>query len=121
MIVRNMGTAIVLMGMLTAVGHAVASDETSTQLIGLAASMNEIAVACGHMSASEVAAAQLKQRQAMLDQGVGGKEYDKAYADAKAGFVKKWQSGSKQQQQSSCAQIKAQSEQGAAAARKMLK
>jgi xylose isomerase len=117
--IRNISTALALAGLLAATAHAAAPDGTSIKLVELSASMNEMAIACGHMSASDVAAAQAKQRQAMLDQGVSAKDYDKTYATARSNVLKKWESVSKQQQQSSCAQLKAYSDQAAASAGKL--
>ncbi|WP_286997938.1 MULTISPECIES: hypothetical protein [Comamonas] len=42
-------------------------DTSQTSLIQLAASMNEMALSCGHMSAVQLKKAQAKQREAMLN------------------------------------------------------
>ena len=87
-------------------------ETTQTSLIQLAASMNEMALSCGHMSAAELQTAQAKQREAMLAQGVKPAQYDAAYASAKADFVTRWASIRKDEQSRNCAQVKAMSERG---------
>lgn len=87
-------------------------DTTQTSLIQLAASMNEMALSCGHMSAQALQNAQAKQRATMLAQGVLAAQYDVAYASAKADFATRWTSISKDEQSRNCAQVKAMSERG---------
>lgn len=75
-------------------------------VIRLAASMNEMALACGHMDAASVQAALAKQREAAVrDMKVAPAQFDSLYAGYKADFVRKWNSGSRAQQQQSCSQM----------------
>ncbi|MBQ0131766.1 MAG: hypothetical protein KBT18_06220 [Comamonas sp.] len=96
-------------------------DATTEKLVGFAASMTEMARACGHMSAAEIDTSKLKQRQAMLDEGTDAKAYDAAYAVAQKQFTQRWATMPKAQQQSTCDQVKKQSEMAAAQASKLAK
>ncbi|MEZ2738975.1 hypothetical protein [Comamonas jiangduensis] len=87
-------------------------DTSQTSLIQLAASMNEMALSCGHMSAAQLQKAQAKQREAMLRQGVQPAQYEVAYAGAKTDFATRWASISQDEQARNCAQVKAMSERG---------
>lgn len=106
---------------LTGVAHAQDEGAVSPKLVVMSASMNEMAVACGHMSASEVAQLLPKQRESMLQAGITAAQYEAAYAQGKAEFAKRWSSAPKTQQAQSCAHIKTMSEQSAAQAKEIEK
>lgn len=96
-------------------------DGNTEKMVGFAASMTAMAQACKHMSASEIDTAKTKQRQAVLGQGVDAKAYDAAYDAAQAQFNQRWATMSAAKQQSTCAEVKKQSEMAAAQANKMAK
>jgi hypothetical protein len=76
-------------------------------VIRLAASMNSMALACGHMSAEAVKTAQAKQRDAAIkDMKVAPADFDRLYAGFKADFERQWAGASRAQQQQSCNQMK---------------
>ena len=92
-------------------GSAVAADDPNAAIaagvINIAASMNEMALACKHMSASEIDAAKAKQKTAALaDLKVSAALYDKQYAEAAAGFKKQWATASAAQHKQSCDKMK---------------
>lgn len=103
----------------TSAATAASLDAGTTQMVGLAATMTEMAKACGHMSAAEIDASKRQQRQAMLEQGTDAKAYDAAYAASQAQFTQRWAAMPKAQQQSSCEQVKKQSEMAAEQVKKM--
>lgn len=92
---------------------------SSDQIIKMAASMNGVAVACKENSQAEVDALYVKQREALLSDGLTAADYDKAYNAAFADFKKRWDSVDSATQQKQCVQIKAMSEQAAAAAKQI--
>lgn len=103
----------------TSAAIAAPLDANTEKMVGLAASMTEMAKACGHMPAAEIDASKLQQRQAMLDQGTDAKAYDAAYAASQAQFTKRWATMPKAEQQSTCEYMKKQSEMTAAQIKKM--
>lgn len=105
----------------TSAAVAAPLDSNTEKLVGMAASMTAMAQACGHMPAAEIDTSKRKQRQAMLDQGADAKAYDAAYAASQAQFTQRWAAMPKAQQQSTCDQMKKQSEMAAAQANKMAK
>lgn len=75
--------------------------------INMAANMNELALACGHMSIQDVQAGRTKQRDAAIkDLGVAPASYDKMYAGYTSDFKKKWDTMSPAKQKSTCDQMK---------------
>lgn len=95
----------------TSSSSAFAEDDPNAAIasgvVKLAASMNEMALACKHMSGPEVASAQEKQRSAaMADMKISAAVYDKLYSDAAADFRKKWATGSPQKQKQTCDQMR---------------
>ncbi|WP_043009008.1 hypothetical protein [Comamonas testosteroni] len=75
--------------------------------INMAASMNELALACGHMSAQNVEAGRIKQRDAAIkDLGVTPTGYDKMYVGYASDFKKKWGTLTAAKQKSTCDQMK---------------
>lgn len=69
--------------------------------------MNEMALACKHLSSQQVDEAKAKQKSATLsDLKVSEADYGKLYSVAASDFRKKWASMSAQQQQQSCDQAK---------------
>lgn len=76
-------------------------------VVKMAAYFTEMASACKHMSASELATAKAKQREAALaDLKIGASEYDKLYASESKDFKSNWSSMSAQQQRQACDQVK---------------
>ena len=96
-------------------------DASTEKMVGFAASMTAMAQACKHMSANEIDTAKAKQRQAILAQGADAMAYDAAYDAAQAQFNQRWSTMSAAKQQSTCAEVKKQSEMAAAQANKMAK
>ncbi|KOC19091.1 hypothetical protein GL58_20455 [Comamonas testosteroni] len=75
--------------------------------INMAANMNELALACGHMSSQDVETGRIKQRDAAIkDLGVAPASYDKMYAGYASDFKKKWGTMTPEKQKSTCAQMK---------------
>ena len=103
----------------TSAATAAPLDANTEKMVGMAASMTEMAKVCGHMSAADIDTSKLKQRQAMLDQGTDAKAYDAAYAASQAQFTQRWATMPKAEQQSTCAFMKQQSEMSAAQIKKM--
>ena len=103
---RHIATAMVLTGMLMAGAKAAPPDASTSPLVAMAASMTEMGLACGEVSASEANAGKAQQRQAMLAQGMDAKSYDQAYEAAAADFRKKWATLSAAKQKSNCAEMK---------------
>lgn len=89
------------------------------QLIQMAASMNGLAVACKDLTQAQVDALYAQQRAAQLSAEMTAAKYDQAYAGALAQFQKKWGSVDAATQQKQCAQVKAMSQQAAAAAQQL--
>jgi hypothetical protein len=82
-------------------GSAHAQPETA-QLIELAASLNEMALACGDVTASELKNLQVQQRAQLLAQGMSASAYDQAYAQSREKFLRQWKAGTPAQQKQSC-------------------
>lgn len=94
-----------------ATGSAFSADEPNTAVasgvVRMSASMNEMALACKHMTSQKVDEAKAKQKSATLsDLKVSEADYEKLYSAAASDFKKKWSSMSAQQQQQSCDQMK---------------
>ena len=92
-------------------GASYAEDDPDKALaagvVKMSAQFTEMAQACKHMSASELATSKSKQREAALaDLEISSSEYDKLYAEVAGDFRKKWASMSAQQQKQSCDQMK---------------
>ena len=122
MTVRRTSWAVVAAACLYAgVAGAAPLDANTEKMVGFAASMTAMAQACKHMSASEIDTAKAKQRQAMLGQGIDAKAYDAAYDAAQTQFTQRWSAMPAAKQQSTCAEVKKQSEMAAAQANKMAK
>lgn len=93
------------------VSSAFSADEpnaaVASGIVRMSASMNEMALACKHMSSEKVDEAKAKQKSATLsDLKVAEADYEKLYSAAASDFKKKWSSMSAQQQQQSCDQAK---------------
>ena len=92
-------------------GSAFSADDpkaaVASGVVRMSATMNEMAVACKHMSSQQVDEAKAKQKAATLsDLKVSEADYEKLYSAAASDFKKKWSSMSAQQQQQSCDQMK---------------
>ncbi|MDR0215518.1 MAG: hypothetical protein LBJ15_16160 [Comamonas sp.] len=93
------------------VSSAFSADEpnaaVASGIVRMSASMNEMALACKHMSSEKVDEAKAKQKSATLsDLKVAEADYEKLYSAAASDFKKKWSSMSAQQKQQSCDQAK---------------
>ncbi len=83
-----------------------AADAVNPGVIRMAASLNEMALACGHKNAASVETGRAQQRAAAIkDMGVAPAEYDRMYAGYKTEFTQKWKSMPAAQQQQACAQM----------------
>jgi len=83
-----------------------AADAVNTGVIRMAASLNEMALVCGHKNAAGVEAGRVQQRAAAIkDMGVAPAEYDRMYASYKTEFTQKWKSMPAAQQQQACARM----------------
>lgn len=90
----------------SAVARDNAADAVNPGVIRMAASLNEMALACGHKSAANVEAGRIQQRAAAIkDMAVAPAEYDRMYATYKTEFTQKWKSMPPAQQQQACAQM----------------
>lgn len=94
-----------------AASSAFSADEpnaaVASGVVRMSASLNEMALACKHMSSLKVDEAKAKQKSATLsDLKVSEADYEKLYSSAASDFKKKWSSMSAQQQQQSCDQMK---------------
>jgi len=92
-------------------GSAFSADETNAAvasgMVRMSASMNEMALACKHMSSQQVDEAKAKQKSATLkDLKIPEADYEKLYTATASDFKKKWVSMSAQHQQQSCEQAK---------------
>lgn len=90
---------------------AFASEDSNaaiaTGVVRMAATMNEMALACKHMTASEIDNAKAKQKSAaMADLKIGASDYDKLYAEASGGFKRQWATAPAAKQKQSCDQMK---------------
>ena len=93
-----------------AVGGEQGASGLASGVVKLAANMNEMALACKHMSLQEVAAAKEKQRAATIkDMEISAADYEKLDAAAVAEFRKKWAAAPAQQQKQACDQLLARS------------
>lgn len=119
MTVRRTWAVVAAACLFTAAAGAAPLDESSKKMVGLAASMTEMAKVCKHMPASEIQTSQKQQRDAMLAQGTDAKAYDAAYAAAQLQFNQRWAAMPAAQQQSTCEQVKKQSEMAAAQVKKI--
>ena len=93
------------------------AGSNNASLTKMAATMNELAVACDHMSVAEIQKAKTQQREAVVSGGMTAAQYDAAYSSGVADFAQRWNSISKDDQARQCAQIKAMSDQSAAQAK----
>ena len=85
--------------------------QTSRGTIGLSASMNEMAVACGDMTAAQAEAQQKQQRAAASKSlNVSESEYERIYAQSVSDFKQKWSKATPAQKKQSCEQVKAMSQ-----------
>ena len=83
-----------------------AAGAVNPGVIRMAASLNEMALACGHKNAASVEAGRVQQRAAAIkDMGVAPAEYDRMYASYKTEFTQKWKGMPAAQQQQACAQM----------------
>lgn len=99
------GCAMACMGSAWALGDA----ESDAKIIGLTASMNEMALACGELTAQSLPALQAKQRKDNPIYEKNPAQYRVEYDKAREAFLAKWKTGSAEQRQKSCVQIKQQS------------
>ena len=98
---------VIAMLLVFGTGAAMASGGPSEQVVRLAATMNETALACKHMSSAEVQQAMAKQKAAALtDMKIPESDYNKLYEASAKDFKAKWTSMSKAQQASVCDQMK---------------
>lgn len=108
-----MKAALMILATLMSAGTAFSAhaDEAKAAIasgtINMAANMNELALACGHMSAPDVEAGRIKQRDAAIkDLGVASASYDRMYGAYAADFKKKWGTMTPAKQKSTCDQMK---------------
>ena len=91
-------------------GAAQAADipnETAAGIVRMAASMNEMALACKHLSAAEIDTAKAKQKaSAVADFKISPADFDKLYAQAAGDFKKQWASAGADKQKQTCEQMK---------------
>lgn len=115
-----MKAAVILAFLLSASSSFAANNDIEAEtnlamasgLAKMAAQMNEMALACKHMSSQELAVAKEKQRSAAIsDLKIGSADYDKIYSAGEADFKKKWTTMPAQKQKESCDQMKAMSKQ----------
>lgn len=96
----------------TLAGAALAADPVEGSgleegVVRMAANLNAMALACGHMSAQAVEAAKTQQRDAAIqDMQMAPAQFDRLYANYQAEFQQKWSRGSKSQQQQACNKLK---------------
>lgn len=81
-------------------------DSTDQRLIDMAASINELALACGYTTAAQAHSKQAQQRKISLEQGLAPAAYDRAYAQAQRDFKLQWAAQTPQQQKARCDQVK---------------
>ncbi|THT99290.1 hypothetical protein E9531_12900 [Lampropedia puyangensis] len=81
--------------------------EMAAGLIQMAASMNEIAIECKHLSAAEVGEAKTQQKLAAVrDMQLSAEQYDKMYFAAQADFKKQWSAMPAANKKQTCDQMK---------------
>lgn len=98
---------VIPMLLLAAAGAVHAADDMAVKVVRLGATMNEVALACKHMSSEEVQKAKEKQKTAAIaDMQMSAADYDQLYKASAQEFQTKWQSMSKQQQSAMCEQMK---------------
>lgn len=83
-----------------------ALDSTDQRLIDMAASINELALACGYTTPAQAQSKQAQQRKITLEQGMPAAAYDQAYAQAQRDFNQQWAARTPQQQKARCDQVK---------------
>ena len=76
------------------------------KLIEMAASVNELALACGYVTAEEARTKQAQQRKIMLEQGLSASAYDQSYAQASIEARQQWAKQTPQQQKTRCTQVR---------------
>lgn len=81
-------------------------DSTDQRLIEMAASINELALACSYTTAAQAQSKQAQQRKITLEQGMPAAAYDQAYAKAQRDFSQQWAARTPQQQKARCDQVK---------------
>lgn len=81
--------------------------EVGSGTIDLAATLNEMALACGDLTPAAVDAKRKAQRAAALkDQGMQGADYDRIYAQSVKQFQQRWSHGTPEQKKQGCARMK---------------
>ena len=109
--VFHLATALVLSFGSAAHAAGEIPGQTSQATVQLAASMNEMAVACGDKTAAQVQAEHKQQRTAASKSlNISESEYDRIYAQSVSDFKQKWDKGTPAQKKQSCDQIKAMSQ-----------
>jgi len=100
-----------LVGWTSAYAIKDADSGVAAGVVRLAASMNEMALACKHMTPEAVENAKNKQKTAALtDWKISSAEYDKLYAQEAKDFQEKWAKGSAKKQKQSCDQLRKMTE-----------
>ena len=97
-------------------GMGLASAQMPTaKVIELSASLNEMALSCGDVTAAELKDLQAKQRAQLVDSQMSGSAYDQAYSQAREAFLSKWKAGTPEQRKQSCQHMQRGQAQGKAA------
>lgn len=81
--------------------------EVGAGTIDLAATLNEMGMACGDLTPTAVEAKRKTQRTSTLqDQGVQGADYDRIYAQSVKSFQQRWSHIAPEQKKQACARMK---------------